>query len=716
MTSIRILPEAIANQIAAGEVIERPANVVKELLENSLDADATHIYIEFSNGGLPLIRVSDDGCGMDDEDACLCFTRHATGKIKHIDDLQTLTSFGFRGEALPSIASVAEVTLRTRRAENELGCEICISAGQSPSTMPCPCPVGTDITVERLFYNVPVRRKFLKSGTTESAHIVHCVRLYALAYPRVHFTLKQDNRLIFSSPKSENLSECINTLWPKRTPSQWLPLQTTRNDWSISGVICPPGCGQATAQMLYVFLNQRPIAHSNLVRALREAYRGFLSDKQYPSAFLFLEMPGTDVDINVHPTKREVRFRQELQVCTFVSEAVRACLTDACRQPFESSPYNPLPIANAFPVSVPVSFCTRKNGAFTNFTDEPKTICPLHSTNVSENQSLQSSTNANCPKNGTGKRAIPNMSRAASNTNVVQSGIEAHISVEDTNGLGSAENFKTDTAYNTSSSKSSAHFLGASLNRGGVEKGRDDDHSNTNTPRYEISENISANTAILKQNGISSNTDSVSQAISETTKEVKTPQRTFELPFLTLWQNRWALFNNGSSLLVLDCKGAQMRLWYDRIFLLLNKEQVGPLQTLLFPHMFFLEDRQAAFFRESIDYLKFRNICLTSAVSDTQFRLEALPQWVPQEQADLFVEQIAASLEYGGQTLAMKHRFEPLLLRLAQKRRFKPVDNERQVRALCNELQTCKNYVTDPLGHPLWNRLNSDDLMGRPHP
>ena len=361
--SIRVLSETIANQIAAGEVIERPANVVKELLENSLDAGAKHIYIQFFNGGLPLIHVSDDGCGMDNEDAQLCFKRHATGKLAHIDDLQTLMSFGFRGEALPSIASVAEITLRTRRAENELGCEVKISTTASTICVPCACPVGTDITVERLFYNVPVRRKFLKSEATESAHITHCVRLYALAYPQVHFELKQDGRLMFASPQSATLSERVNALWPKRESMPWWRLQMSQNDWNLSGVISPPRFGQATAQTLYFFLNQRPITHPNLVRALREAYRGFLPEKQYPSAFLFLEMPGTDVDINVHPTKREVRFKQDAQVCAFVAEAVRECLKDACQRPFGDTP---LPIKDIFPVSRNTSFCACKNEAFTD--------------------------------------------------------------------------------------------------------------------------------------------------------------------------------------------------------------------------------------------------------------------------------------------------------------------------------------------------------------
>ena len=206
------------------------------------------------------------------------------------------------------------------------------------------------------------------------------------------------------------------------------------------------------------------------------------------------------------------------------------------------------------------------------------------------------------------------------------------------------------------------------------------------------------------------------ESTSGDTKNTKTSHDAFDIPFFALWQNRWAFFNNTSSLLILDCKGAQLRLWYDRIASLLKQEQIGSLQTLLFPHIFSLEDRRAALFSESLDWLKFSKICIAHALNDTQFQLEALPQWVPSEQADLFIEQIAASLEYGGQMIALRYRFEPLLVRLAQRHRFEPVTNEKQVRALCRELQTCENYVTDPLGNHIWNQIYADDLMGKIRP
>ena len=712
MPFIRVLSETIANQIAAGEVIERPANVVKELLENSLDAGAKHIFIQFFNDGLPLIHVSDDGCGMDAEDAQLCFKRHATGKLTRIDDLQTLASFGFRGEALPSIASIAEVTLRTRRAENELGCEVKISTTASPVCVPCACPVGTDITVERLFYNVPVRRKFLKSEATESAHITHCVRLYALAYPLVHFELKQDGRLIFASPKSETLSDRINALWPKRDPLPWLPLQMSQNDWDLSGVVSSPRFGQATAQALYFFLNQRPISHPNLVRALREAYRGFLPEKQYPSAFLFLEMPGSDVDINVHPTKREVRFKQDAQVCAFVSEAVRKCLVNTCRQSFGANDGTSLQIKDIFPVSGNTSFCACQNEAFTD--ESPTNVlgnpCPLHT-----------------PFNNCGKRPL-----ATSGNEGFSQASDAGASTLNTDVLRSEEtlekrrndiNFGNGTTGGFEPSKLSNNSENASDDKEDIayaplDFSHEAGYGSPYLPEAFVDTKLLNSGEHIHDIELPqpSSAETIPENSSENTGNPKPSRDAFDIPFFALWQYRWALFDNTSSLLVLDCKGAQLRLWYDRIYSILKQEQIGPLQTLLFPHVFSLEDRRAALFSESLDWLKFSKICIVRALNDTQFQLEALPQWVPSEQADLFIEQIAASLEYGGQMIALRYRFEPLLVRLAQRYRLEPMQNEKQVRLLCRELQTCENYVTDPLGNHIWNRLDADDLIGRVKP
>ena len=344
--SIVLLPENVSNQIAAGEVIERPANVVKELLENSLDAGATAIEVQFRSGGNSLIQVSDNGRGMDEKDALLCFKRHATSKLGRIEDLQTLHSFGFRGEALPSIASISKVTLRTKMASCDLGTQVETEDGKSFKSAPCTCPNGTTFTVEQLFFNVPVRRKFLKSEATESAHVVNCVRLYAAAYPNVQFTLKQDDRTVFAVQACEAVSQRIAELWPKRPCKSWLDVDAQCDSIEVEGWICPPGEGYVSSQELYVFLNQRPIACTFLLNTLRDSYRGYLPVKTYPSGFLFLSMPGTEFDINVHPSKREVRFKNEQKLRQLIANAVTQRLESVRMQPLGIAHAEPFPAIN----------------------------------------------------------------------------------------------------------------------------------------------------------------------------------------------------------------------------------------------------------------------------------------------------------------------------------------------------------------------------------
>ena len=330
---IQLLPENVANQIAAGEVVDRPANVVKELVENSLDAGATCIDVSFRAGGNSLIQVTDNGSGMSQEDSMLCFKRHATSKLRCFDDLQSIHSFGFRGEAIPSIVSISKVILQTKTPDAEIGTQVECDDGKNFTQSSCACLPGTSFSISHLFYNVPVRRKFLKSEATESAHIINCVRLYAVAYPKVHFTLKQDERLVFSSPLCENLADRITELWPRRSCKKWLEINETSGECTVSGLLCPPGEGYTSVHEIYLFLNQRPIVCPMLNNVLRDCYRDCLPLKTYPSCFLFIRMPGADFDINVHPTKREVRFKQELKLRQLVAKSVSECLKGVHLQP-----------------------------------------------------------------------------------------------------------------------------------------------------------------------------------------------------------------------------------------------------------------------------------------------------------------------------------------------------------------------------------------------
>lgn len=322
MGKVRILPDRVANQIAAGEVIERPAAVIKELVENALDAGATRIEVEFRHGGRALMRVEDNGSGMSRDDALLALERHATSKIAEAADLDRLGTYGFRGEALPSIASVSQFALYTRVAENNVGTEIVVNGGKFVHVCDCGRPVGTRIEVAHLFNSVPARRKFLKSDQTESAHIVQCVRLYALACPQVAFTLIEDGRVIFRSPECATLADRIAEIFGRQTADELVPIEAAETGMRLSGLIGRPGVGRGTRHEMIVFVNQRPVDSRTLNYALIESYHESIPKGRYPLAFVFFDCDPAAVDVNVHPAKREVRFRSEPAVRGFVIRAV----------------------------------------------------------------------------------------------------------------------------------------------------------------------------------------------------------------------------------------------------------------------------------------------------------------------------------------------------------------------------------------------------------
>lgn len=328
MPKVRILPDRVANQIAAGEVIERPAAVVKELVENALDAGATRIEVEFRHGGRALIRVEDNGHGMSRDDALLALERHATSKIAEAADLDRLASYGFRGEALPSIASVSRFELQTREAAADVGTEILVNGGKFVHVRDCGRPVGTRIEVAQLFNSVPARRKFLKTDQTEAAHIIQCVRLYALACPGTAFTLIEDGHVIFRSPRAAELRERVAEIFGRQTAGEVEPIETAEQGMRLSGLIGRPGLGRGTRHEMIVFVNGRPVDSRTLNYALIESYHESLPKGRYPVAFLFFECDPAAVDVNVHPAKREVRFRSEPAVRGFVIRAVLARLRE----------------------------------------------------------------------------------------------------------------------------------------------------------------------------------------------------------------------------------------------------------------------------------------------------------------------------------------------------------------------------------------------------
>lgn len=353
MGRIRILSDLVANQIAAGEVVERPASVVKELLENSLDAGATRIRIEVEGGGRKLIRIADNGHGMVADDALLAFERHATSKLRTSDDLLSIATLGFRGEALPSIASVSRLTLETRSPEEDAGTVVEIAGGNIVRVEPAGLPAGTTITIRDLFFNTPARRKFLRSEQTELSHIAALVTHYALANPNRHFELHSSTQALLTAPAASSTSDRLFQIFGKETTSHMIPA-TAEMDFTrvglpepppwqrdadyeppepgflrLSGFVSKPDLQKLNRNSIYVFVNGRLIRDRLILHALTEAYRNIIPPTSYPVVLLFLEMPPQEVDVNVHPAKTEVRFRQAAFVHDFVRDTVRTALMHA---------------------------------------------------------------------------------------------------------------------------------------------------------------------------------------------------------------------------------------------------------------------------------------------------------------------------------------------------------------------------------------------------
>jgi DNA mismatch repair protein MutL len=344
MSRIRILPEAVANKIAAGEVVERPASVVKELLENALDAGAKTIRVETEVGGKRMIRVIDDGHGMTHDDALLAFERHATSKLKSADDLLSISTLGFRGEALPTIAAVSRLLLETRDESEAEGTRLEFAGGKLVNVKPAGLPAGTTISVADLFYCVPARRKFLKSDTTELGHIASLVTHYALANPDKHFVLTTPTQEIINSPPAEKLADRIYQLFGRQAMEELVEIPPSSAAFraaitepaleageesatlTVRGFISRPDVQRPNRNGIYIFVNRRLVRDRLILHAIHEAYRNILPPTVFPATLLFLEMPYDEVDVNVHPAKIEVRFRRSQFVHDFARDSIRQAL------------------------------------------------------------------------------------------------------------------------------------------------------------------------------------------------------------------------------------------------------------------------------------------------------------------------------------------------------------------------------------------------------
>jgi len=371
MGKIHVLPERVANQIAAGEVVERPASVVKELLENALDAGSTRIRIQVEAGGKKLIQITDNGCGMVRDDAMLAFERHATSKIKDTDDLLSISTLGFRGEALPSIASVARLHLETRAEEEAAGTVLEINGGKIIRVEEAGLPLGTSVTIRDLFFNTPARKKFLRSESTELSHIASLVTHYALAHPEKHFELHSATNALLVAPPVASHRERVYQVFGRETLDQLIPLAAVQpleriglpqpppwrraadtcgagapareassapseeshaadfGEVRLHGFVSKPEIQKLNRNSIFIFVNGRLIRDRLIQHAITEAYRNILPPTVYPVVLLFIEMPTAEVDVNVHPSKTEVRFRQQTVIHDFVRESARAALMKA---------------------------------------------------------------------------------------------------------------------------------------------------------------------------------------------------------------------------------------------------------------------------------------------------------------------------------------------------------------------------------------------------
>lgn len=345
--SVCVLPENVANQIAAGEVVERPASVVKELVENAIDAGATRIEVEIRGGGIKLITVRDNGCGMTHDDALCSLERQATSKISTVDDITRITTLGFRGEAIPSIASVSRFTLRTRIAESDAGTELHVVGGTLEADGAVGVPIGTSVEVQDLFFNVPARRKFLKAVTTETTRIRMVILITALAHPEIGFVFRSEGHEVYRLPEKDSLSLRIPALLGEGFSESLLPVDYDGGAVKVTGFVAVPTFARQGTTEQYIFVNGRPASAPCVHYALREAFPAQDEGKR-PVAVLFIQVPPEDVDVNVHPAKREVRFRKQQEVVSALIAGISRAFASAGL--LEPPPMAPEP----HPVDIPI--------------------------------------------------------------------------------------------------------------------------------------------------------------------------------------------------------------------------------------------------------------------------------------------------------------------------------------------------------------------------
>ena len=661
MNRIRLLSEQVANQIAAGEVVERPASVVKELVENSLDADAQKISVEIGAGGRSLIRVTDDGFGMSRDDALLCLERHATSKIQRAEDLASIATMGFRGEALPSIASVSRFTLTTRERENDSpeGTQIIIAGGKISEVKAAGSAPGTSIEVRQLFFNLPARRKFLRTEETEAAHIQHYLTLAALAFPEVAFTFVKDGRNVWQLPivksgvatssRIEALRERFRALLgdEKLLPVNFsasleenfrheeaeisfetaLPekpeIVNRKSQIQIWGLIGSPGVSRATRDGQFIFVNRRPVENRGANYALIEGYHNALMKGRYPVCCLFLEIDPATVDVNIHPAKREVKFHREFEIRKFVAQAVK------------------------------------------------KTLLAFHSEPARANLATES------PSAQRQKFQTPEFSAPA------------------------LPNFPEKLKPSPTAPPQISQVAQTSLKIGFSSATTASPHSQIGNPKSEISKSArSAKSAAASP-----------PPISNLPTSTATPLLNVPLRLVGVVGRLYVLLESDRGLVLLDQHAAHERILFEQMLARLEQNSFAPSQKLLLPETIELPPRDAQFLREQLGVLTKLGVGL-SEFGERTFLLDALPPFVKAADPRRFVFDLVDELRAAGREVNLARLGEHTVAKTVCRHAVKANDplGGAELENLVEDLRRCAMPYTCPHGRPTLIEMNYREL------
>jgi len=697
MSKIRVLSDHVANQIAAGEVVERPASVAKELVENSIDAGARRVEVDVEAGGRRLLRVSDDGCGMTRDDAVLAFERHATSKITSAEDLERISTLGFRGEALASIASVARVELVTQQEGETEGTRVLIEGGRMRDVAPSARPAGTTISVRDLFFNVPARRKFLRSEATESFHLANLVTHYALAHPEISFALTNNGREVLRASAAENLRERAYQIFGAEFLENLLEVEggqvaTAR----VRGYVSAPRERRTTRDAQYLFVNGRYVRDRLVARALTEGYRTVLPQGAFPAALLFLEVEPEEVDVNVHPAKTEVRFRRASAVAESVREAVRASLASAGFLRTDETAGSPFG-ADGFDDTEP---------GLTDSADDNAAPTYSFANGDSETDVLKATLSTDFDPRGEGFLERAQESGASS---AKQESIEFGWTPPPDDSPWSRGLTSGVEAFNDA--RPSAEALGAIARNASLAPP---------APEAKADESVAPSTSIHSSSSHSSGASASSRAESAKlpplnsaaglVREAAPASLSHDIRPLGQLEDSFIVAADPEGLLLIDQHAAHERILFDKYRSLEDSRRVES-QNLLVPETFDLTPAQAASFGEVSEELERLGFALMR-LSGRTVAVRAVPAELPASEARNLLAEILDSVDAerrGRAGESVRERVAASLARRAAVKVNTPLTEEK-MRWLISRLLQTSSPTTCPHGRPVILRLNRRDI------